>query len=58
MNSGEKGLDKSPKVCIYLTEGEKTLIETLREIPYGEVTIEMHEGKPWRILRGVVARKL
>ena len=32
-----------------LTEKERKLIEYLRKIPFGEVTIIMHEGRPERI---------
>ena len=58
MEVKETGLDKLPKVCIYLTEGEKSLIDALRGMEYGEVTIEVVKGQPWRILKGVESRKL
>jgi len=50
MNKGE---DKK-----ILSNSEKNLIAKLREIPFGEVVIIMHNGQPDRIERGIIKEKL
>ena len=41
----------SDKVNVLLSPKEARLIEQLRKIPWGEVTIVMHEGQPRYIER-------
>ncbi len=41
-----------------VTAREWHLIQELRRYPYSEVTVEMHEGQPHRILKGVEFVKL
>ena len=45
-------------VTVVVSEKEKSLLEKLRKIPFGEVTIIMHEGKPQRIEKGVAKTQL
>ncbi len=45
-------------IQLEVTEKERKLIERLRKIPYGDITIVMHQGKPVRILKGVEKEEL
>jgi hypothetical protein len=41
-----------------LSENEIDLIQAIREIPYGKITIFMHAGQPVRTEQGVKGRVL
>lgn len=42
-------MNKEPKCDIIVSEKERNLIEELRAIPYGEVTIFIQDNQPVRI---------
>ena len=52
-----KGLTQELKEYM-LSPKEHNLILELRELPYGEVVIVMHDGQPDRIERGIEKKKL
>ena len=41
-----------------LTDKERKLIEYLRNIPFGEATVIMHEGQPVRVEKALEKTKL
>lgn len=41
-----------------LSPKEVSLIRQLRQVPYGEIVIVMHDGQPDRIERGIEKKKL
>jgi len=42
---------ETPNIEIRVTKKEKTLIELLRGIPYGQVTIYLENGQPIRVVK-------
>jgi len=41
------------RMSLPLSQREWQLIEELRKYPYSEITIEMHNGQPLGVLKGV-----
>ena len=50
-------LTNTPRTLI-VSDKERNLLNLLRQIPYGEVVIVMHDGQPDRIERGIEKKKL
>lgn len=41
-----------------LSAAEAELVVLIRQLGWGQVTVEVQAGQPWRVLEGVKSRKL